>query len=254
MNIRTFTPIAVTFETMDQLFRQGHGDAVQLYMSYVCISHWQKQYRPKATSQFMQKRLKWGKERLQSAKNVLVDLGLIQDIRETDEKGKVKAWYIQINHIVSETTPPSNPPCGLDHPVASEPPSTLNIHVSTLNEQKSTSVAPKKAQVVLEKPKPDLTPLSSAQVREYWDKILQEDKKNVGLRIVARFFLKKGDQFGFNDASRSQLQEIIRANIRAGAKCAVFDRAKIDNGITKVLSSAIGRESRVETLYKTLTK
>lgn len=129
-----------------------------------------------------------------------------------------------------------------------------NIDTNRDNNINNTCVAPKKAQVVLEKPKPDLTPLSSAQVREYWDKILQEDKKNVGLRIVARFFLKKGDQFGFSDASRSQLQEIIRANIRAGAKCAVFDRAKIDNGITKVLSSTIGREARVETLYKTLTK
>lgn len=131
-----FTPIGVTFETLDSLFRDKESNAVQLYMAYACISHWQGQYRPKASNRFMMKRMGWGKSRFEGAKKVLVERGLIEKITERAPSGKISGWYVQINHLISDSHHlPSKPEGWIIEQLDGQGQSTLNEQLSTLNEQ-----------------------------------------------------------------------------------------------------------------------
>jgi hypothetical protein len=107
--VASFTPIGVTFETIDKLARTKNTDALALYMAYTAVAHWQKTYKPRATNSFMMKRLGWTEAKLAKARKVLKEFNLIKDIQENSE-GKFGKTYTKVNHVVdsiSDRTPVS---------------------------------------------------------------------------------------------------------------------------------------------------
>lgn len=85
----------------DVFFKQKNsGDLIAVYSFYCYTSKWQKTNCPKATNGYCMKGLSFGEVRFQRAKNTLIELGLIENIK----KGNKGGWYIQINHIAKKAT------------------------------------------------------------------------------------------------------------------------------------------------------
>src|SRR3990167_6135080 len=91
--------VIVTTRTLHKLFQYKAGaDAVSLYNFYYYTAKWQKTNQPKATDNYCQRGLSWGKDRFTRAKKILLKEKLIQRIM-VRENGRIKGWYIKINYI-----------------------------------------------------------------------------------------------------------------------------------------------------------
>jgi hypothetical protein len=131
--VRHFTPIGVTLETIDQLVREQEMDAVALYMAYCAVSQWQGTHQVKATNGFMTTRTGWTEKRFGKAKRVLISKGLVQNLRNLTDTGAIEGWYVKINHVVSsevivpdESTPPEIDCPGNRRDCEIDPPSAFN--------------------------------------------------------------------------------------------------------------------------------
>src|SRR6185369_3761884 len=108
-----------TVSTVNKLISdKKKQDAWILYAFYYKSAKIQETNQPKATISFCMKGLDgWGETRVRNAKNVLRELGLITDIKRTNELGKVTGWYIKLNFIATKeleekSTLPSKPQGG----------------------------------------------------------------------------------------------------------------------------------------------
>lgn len=94
--------IMVTTETIHKLFSYENGsDVVALYMFYHKQCKMQGTNQSFSTGDFVKKGMKWGNVRFLSAKAILKELGLIEDIVKRDDKGQVEGWYVKLNFIRS---------------------------------------------------------------------------------------------------------------------------------------------------------
>lgn len=94
-------------------------DAYLLYSHLMFTARLQRTNSIKANNVYLRQGLKWGKEKLQKAKNLLTDLSLIESFpRIDDETKQIKGWYIrvktkttpfEIEHIGKERTKASDP-------------------------------------------------------------------------------------------------------------------------------------------------
>lgn len=92
--------IILSKQTIDEFLKQNNpADLISLYTFYYYTAKWQKTNHPKCTDNYIKKGLKWGISRIQNAKTVLKNLGLIQTIQRRDKKGKVIGWYIKMNYL-----------------------------------------------------------------------------------------------------------------------------------------------------------
>lgn len=94
----------VTNSTLDNLFSEKkHGaNALTLYMFYIRMGKKQSTNQPYATDKFCRKGLRWGKDKLKSAKALLQKYNLIESIQRRDEKGRIVGNYIRVRHMWSE--------------------------------------------------------------------------------------------------------------------------------------------------------
>lgn len=88
-----------TIDRILELKEVNIPDVIALYTFYYYTAKWQKTNQPKSTTGYTAKGLNITEERVVKAKKALIDLGLIENIRNVDEKGKVTGWYIKINYI-----------------------------------------------------------------------------------------------------------------------------------------------------------
>jgi len=94
--------VLTTTATLHNLFSYKNGaDAVALYLFYYYTAKWQKTNQIKATTEYVMRGLKWGRDRVRGAKRILTETGLVEDIAKKDEKGKITGWFIKINFIWS---------------------------------------------------------------------------------------------------------------------------------------------------------
>ena len=92
-------------QTFDLFLKQKNpSDLIALYDFYYYTAKWQKTNQPKATTYYVMKGLKWGKDKTRKVKKQLVELGLIQDVRKVNKNSKYLGWYIKINYIWGENT------------------------------------------------------------------------------------------------------------------------------------------------------
>jgi hypothetical protein len=93
-------PIIVSKSTLDVLLQsEKPSDCVALYMFYYYTAKWQKTNKPRATNTYIQKKFGWGDKRVKRTKNILIDLGLIENVFRKNKKGKIDKWYIKVNFI-----------------------------------------------------------------------------------------------------------------------------------------------------------
>jgi hypothetical protein len=71
-------------------------DAYLLYSHLIFTARLQKTNCVKANNIYIRTGLKWTKERLRKAKNLLNDLNMIETIKRRDKKGLITGWYIEV--------------------------------------------------------------------------------------------------------------------------------------------------------------
>jgi len=93
-------PIVLSKPTLDLLLRQPKpSDLIALYTFYYYTAKWQKTNTPKCTTAFVINGLKWTEKRVQSAKQTLLKLGLVEDYQTRDELQRVTGHYIRVKFI-----------------------------------------------------------------------------------------------------------------------------------------------------------
>jgi hypothetical protein len=102
------------------------GELIALYGFYYYTSKWQKTNQPKCTTGFSAKGLHWKNSKVIRVKKQLIDIGLVKDIKQVDEKThRVTGWYIRLGYIFKRNTienqvkshPIPVPEGGNSHPV-----------------------------------------------------------------------------------------------------------------------------------------
>lgn len=88
--------------TIESLFKlENSADCVALYLLYYKTAKWQKTDTIKANDSYVQRSLKWGRDKTSKTKQTLKDNGLIEIIQRRNN-GKIDGWFIKIHYIVSK--------------------------------------------------------------------------------------------------------------------------------------------------------
>lgn len=89
--------------TVDRLFTcENPGDAFALYCFYYRQAKWQNTNTPKATNEYVKNGLHWGIDRINKAKDILKNLGLIEIVQRKKD-GKINGWFIKVHYVVSDS-------------------------------------------------------------------------------------------------------------------------------------------------------
>lgn len=241
--VAKFTPIGVTFETIDLLTRDKQMDALALYMAYAAIAEWQKTNAIKATKNFMLERTGWSKQRYERAKRELVDRGLIENVRRTDKDGKTEGWYVSVNHIVTTTKRASTLPeiqeGGKSRGVEIGDTSAFNTSKVLINTNFGAPSAEAQADIF--------------SVEKEITKLLENKRKD--LRAIGVFLQEKHNRYGLRVVDDKQWQLLIKRHIK--------DAKLIADNITSLTTyreamekafERVGDEATVGTVIKYLTK
>ena len=99
-------PVAITKGTMDKLLDlKNPSDPIALLMFYTHAAIRQGTNQPYATTSFCAKGLKWGERKTRAAKHILVEKGLVEDVRGVDRHtGKTRKWYVRLPYLMKKTT------------------------------------------------------------------------------------------------------------------------------------------------------
>jgi len=138
-------PIVLSKATLDIILRSERpSDALALYAFYYLTAKWQKNNQVKAVTSYAANGLKWTIKRVQQAKEILLELGLIENVKKKKGDGTFAAHYVKINFIwttpanLTEKTllhPSDYPSDGENHPVENRP---TNTYPTTTSSSRST--------------------------------------------------------------------------------------------------------------------
>lgn len=104
---RTQEPIILSKPLLDRLLEEDEfPELLALYTFYYYTAKWQQTNRPRATTSYVAKGIGWGIGKVKRIKQKLIQLGLIQSMKETDQAGRVTGWYVQVNFIWSDSKIP----------------------------------------------------------------------------------------------------------------------------------------------------
>lgn len=88
--------------TIENLFKlENCTDCVALYLFYYKLAKWQKTDTVKANDSYVQKSLKWGRNKISNTKQALKDNGLIEIVQRRNN-GKIDGWFIKLHYIISK--------------------------------------------------------------------------------------------------------------------------------------------------------
>ena len=88
--------------TIENLFKlENSADCIALHLLYYKTAKWQKTDTIKANDNYVQKSLKWGRDKTSKTKQILKDNGLIEIIQRRNN-GKIGGWFIKIHYIISK--------------------------------------------------------------------------------------------------------------------------------------------------------
>lgn len=96
-------PIVLSKALLDTFLKQDKpSELISLYTFYYYTAKWQQTNQPKATTGYVAEGLKWGRDKVIKYKKQLIELGLIEDIQNRDESGKLIGHYIHVNFLWSQ--------------------------------------------------------------------------------------------------------------------------------------------------------
>jgi hypothetical protein len=96
--------IILSKQTLDLFLEQSNPtDLISLYTFYYYTAKWQKTNQPKCTTEYAAAGLKRSVDWVRSNKKILIDLGLIEDIKYRNPLGQLH-YYIKLNYIFKKST------------------------------------------------------------------------------------------------------------------------------------------------------
>lgn len=99
-------PIVLSKSLLDIFLKQKNpADLIALYTFYYYVAKWQGTNQPWANDKFCMKGLQWGDSRLRNTKKKLIELNLIEVIRNIDNDGKVIKWFVKVHFIWKNHNP-----------------------------------------------------------------------------------------------------------------------------------------------------
>lgn len=108
--------IGITYVTRNILLQcENYTDCIALYIFYAHTSRWQKMSSAYATTPYVMRKLKWGRERVLNARKILLNLGLITECVQRAENGTIEKRYIHVNHISHPVELPPTIAIGYDN-------------------------------------------------------------------------------------------------------------------------------------------
>lgn len=158
--------VILSKQTIDAFLREKNpAEVLALYCFYYYVAKWQDTNQPRATISFCANGLRWGLTKTRAVKKQLLDIGLIEDVRHTNENTKkVEGWYIRIKYLWKEENHPHEnreggvihshphnlPHGGLSHRVEKTVPNALsvnNINALSVNNKMLKASSQKKCKI-----------------------------------------------------------------------------------------------------------
>ncbi len=114
-------PIVLSKPLLDLLLQQENpSDCIALYVFLYYTAKFQKTDAPKTNIEDISKNLKWSKEKTRKIKIILKELGIIEDIVQKDESGKIISHHVKVN-ILAENPPSGKTTLWENHPLGKPP-------------------------------------------------------------------------------------------------------------------------------------
>src|SRR5215475_8464946 len=90
--------ICISKQTLDKLLRHNNSaDMIALYVFLNDVGLWQRTNKPRATVGYIAKGLHWGVDKVRRIKGLLVQRGMIENLRSIDpESKKITGWYVRV--------------------------------------------------------------------------------------------------------------------------------------------------------------
>lgn len=95
--------ITVLTNATRDILLEKNPDALILYLFYIKTANHQETNQVWANDFFVRQGLKWGKQKLQKAKETLVEEDLIEEIQTRGDKGIFEKKFLKIKYLWSET-------------------------------------------------------------------------------------------------------------------------------------------------------
>ena len=96
-------PLVISKSLIDLfLGEKNTADLIALYTFYYYTAKWQKTNQPKAIKTYCKKCLKISNDRLKKAHDILLELGVIEDIVKRKENGQVSGHYVRVKFVWSK--------------------------------------------------------------------------------------------------------------------------------------------------------
>lgn len=130
--------VSTTHDTVNKLLNNyKNGDsALALYFRYIQQRKMQENNVTHSNDVFMQKAMWRWKDKFYSAKKILLENKIIENVPKKDDKGKIEWWYIKVNFVVTTSTLLETQ--SVDSPLGGEPATnTLVIKLNTLVEKEN---------------------------------------------------------------------------------------------------------------------
>ena len=94
--------VILTKPMLDVFLKQKNpSELISLYIFYYYTAKWQKTNQPKCTTDYVSKGLHWAAQKVRNVKKQLIELGLVEDIKQRGEHNKITGHYIKINFVFS---------------------------------------------------------------------------------------------------------------------------------------------------------
>jgi len=93
-------PIVISKSISDLFLKQKNpGNCMALYWFYYQTAKWQKTNQPKATTLYVANGLGWSVDKVRKTKNILRELGLIEDVYGKGDGGQFAGMYVLVKFI-----------------------------------------------------------------------------------------------------------------------------------------------------------
>jgi hypothetical protein len=91
----------MTRVTYERLLKEREGmELCSLWMFFAYTARWQHTNQARASIAYVCRGTKWCEAKVQRLKNRLIEMGLLENVRNRDEKGAVSGWFVRVRHLV----------------------------------------------------------------------------------------------------------------------------------------------------------
>ena len=98
---KTKEPVVLFKALFDSLLATEYpAETIALYSFYYYTAKWQNTNRIKAVTSYAASGLRWSQGKVRKIKKILVELGLVRDVKIKGENNSIQGWYLELDFIL----------------------------------------------------------------------------------------------------------------------------------------------------------